>query len=266
MIKKLIAFLKKDFITETSYKLFFVVRFIDIFLSVIVYYFLSTLIGGSASKYFSEYSDNYFPFVIIGVAFAGYLTTAIYSFSQSLRDAQTTGTLEFIISTPTNISTFLFGSILWSFIVKSWDILVYFLFSIFIFGLTLNNANIFSAIAISILTILSLISFGIIGAAFVVLYKRDFSSWINAIFRFLGGVFFPISVLPSEIKVFSYLIPLTYSLDAMRLALLKGYSLGQLTMDIIVLLAFIIILTPISVYFFKYSINKAKKDGTLIEY
>ncbi len=265
-MNKLMAFLKKDFIIDTSYKLFFAVRFFNILLSVVVYYFLSKLIGNNAAAYLSDYGNDYFSFVIIGVAFAGYLNTAINSFSESLRDAQTTGTLEFILSTPTKTTTFLFGSVLWSFIVKSLDIFVYFLFSIFLFDLNLSNADWFSASIISILTILSFISFGIFGACFVVLYKRDFSLWINTVFRLIGGVLFPITILPIGMRFFSYLIPVTYSLEGMRLALLKGYGLSQLSNEIIALILFIIILTPISIYLFKYSLNKARKDGTLTEY
>ena len=265
-MNKLLAFLKKDFIIDTSYKLFFVFRFFNIFLSIVVYYFLSKLIGHNAYPYLSSYSDDYFSFAIIGVAFAGYLNAAINSFSESLRDAQTTGTLEFILSTPTKVTTFLFGSILWSFIIKSLDIAIYFLFSVLLFDLNISNANWLSALVITILTIISFLSFGVFGACLVVLYKRDFSLWINTIFRLLGGVLFPITILPLGVRFFSYLIPITYSLDGMRLALLKGYTLAQLYNNIMALLLFIIILTPISVYLFKYSINKARKDGTLTEY
>ena len=265
-MNKLLAFMKKDFIIDASYKLFFIIRIFNIFLSVIVYYFLSKLIGNNAYEYLAKYSTDYFSFAIIGIAFAGYLNTAIASFSESLRDAQTTGTLEFILSTPTKITTFLFGSVLWNFIVKSLDIIIYFLFSIFLFDLNLNNANWLSALVITTLTIISFISFGIFGACLVILYKRDFSLWIITIFRLIGGVLFPITILPLSLRFFSYLIPITYSLDGIRLALLKGYTLSQLSNNIIALILFIIILTPISIYLFKYSINKARKDGTLTEY
>jgi ABC-2 type transport system permease protein len=266
MINKLLAFLKKDFIIDISYKLFFIIKFVNIFLGVVVYYFLSKLIGFDASKYISNYSLDYFSYVIIGIAFSGYLNTAINTLSESLKDAQNTGTLEFMLSTPTSIILFLFGSSLWSFIVKSFDVIIYFVFGIFVFGLKLNNINFLSTILITILTVLSFISFGIFGASLVILYKRDFSGWINSVFRFLGGVYFPITIFPIGIKVFSYLMPVTYALDGLRLALLKGYSISQLTANILVLSLFIIILTPLSIYFFKFSINKAKKDGTLTEF
>jgi ABC-2 type transport system permease protein len=85
-------------------------------------------------------------------------------------------------------------------------------------------------------------------------------------FSVLGGVFFPIGILPKFAQFFSYLIPITYSLRSLRLALLKGYSMSYFYSDILILLLFIIILLPIGLLSFNFAVRKAKIDGSLIHY
>ena len=82
----------------------------------------------------------------------------------------------------------------------------------------------------------------------------------------LGGVYYPITVLPEWLQRFSYVLPITYSLEGMRLALLRGYSWRQLSPNIYALIVFSVIMLPISVLVFRYAIRKAKMDGSLAQY
>jgi len=64
----------------------------------------------------------------------------------------------------------------------------------------------------------------------------------------------------------SKFIPLTYALDAMRLAMLKGYSIFQVRYDLLVLLGFTLALTPLSLVVFRMALKRAKKEGSLVHY
>jgi hypothetical protein len=52
----------------------------------------------------------------------------------------------------------------------------------------------------------------------------------------------------------------------MRLALLKGASLFELLPNILSLLAFALIMLPVSLFAFRYSVRRAKRDGSLTQY
>jgi hypothetical protein len=52
----------------------------------------------------------------------------------------------------------------------------------------------------------------------------------------------------------------------MRLAMLKGYSLYQVRLDLLVLLGFALVLTPISFFVFSKALKRAKREGSLIQY
>jgi len=55
---------------------------------------------------------------------------------------------------------------------------------------------------------------------------------------FLSGFFFPIDSMPIVLKGISYLIPLRYFLNIIRVLLLKGVGIGALKTDVIALLIF----------------------------
>jgi ABC-2 type transport system permease protein len=82
----------------------------------------------------------------------------------------------------------------------------------------------------------------------------------------LGGVLYPITVLPAWLQIFSYLLPITYSLRGMRHALLQGYSLEALSLDILALIVFSVLLLPLGMICFRYAVKKAKMDGSLTQY
>jgi ABC-2 type transport system permease protein len=267
-LRKPWAFLLKDFINETSYKFSFVIQFLGIFFTVLVFFFMSKLFGSAVSPLLKPYGGDYFSFVLIGIAFSNYLQVSLRSFSSCIRDAQMLGTLEALLITQTSIPTIIFCSSLYSFMFASLRVIVFLLIGVLVLGINIGEANLMGAILILLLTILSFSSLGIISASFImVLKKGDPLSWVfTSMSWLLGGVYYPITVLPDWVQKFSYLLPITYSLEGMRLALLKGYTLRELLPNIIPLLIFTIIMIPVSIWVFKYAVKRAKIDGSLIKY
>ncbi len=268
IISKPVAFLKKDLIEQTSYKFNFITQFIGIFLSTLLFYFVSKLVGKAASPYLQPYGGDYFAFVLIGIAFSSYLSVALSSFSSAIQGAQVSGTLEALLVTQTSIPTIILSSSLYSFLYTSFRVVLYLLLGAFIFGVNMETGGIPIAILILMLTMVAFSSLGIISASFIMVLKRgDPFMWLftNASW-FLGGVYYPIDVLPDWLKKFSYLLPITYAMEGMRLALLKGYSLFQLKFHILALLLFCVIMLPLSVLIFIYAVKKTKRDGSLTHY
>jgi len=145
---------------------------------------------------------------------------------------------------------------------------VYLIFGAFVFGVNLSNTNLAGAFIVLLLTIISFGSLGIISASFImVLKKGDPVSWIfTGISGLLGGLYYPISVLPDWLRTISYFLPVTHALEGMRMAVLKGHSSLQLLPYILALLVFSIIMLPLSILIFTFAVRKAKKDGTLTQY
>jgi len=63
----------------------------------------------------------------------------------------------------------------------------------------------------------------------------------------LAGIFWPVEAIPSVLRPLSYLIPPTYAVEAMRSVMLRGWGLGDIWLQIVVLLAFALVFLAVSV-------------------
>jgi ABC-2 type transport system permease protein len=268
LLIKLFAFVKRDFQNEISYRISFLLQVFGIFINVSVFFFLSKLFGNSQMPQLVEYGGNYFAFVLIGIAFNYYLSVSLSSLSSSIRDGQIMGTLEALLVTQTEIPTIIIASSVYSFLFTTVRVIFFIVIGVFFYGLDLSRANYAGAILILCISIIAFSSFGILSASFVMVLKKGdpVASLFSGISWLLGGVYYPVSILPSWLKPFSYLLPITYSLEGMRLALLKGASFYNLLPSIFSLLLFTSILMPVSIISFQYAIRLAKRDGSLTHY
>jgi ABC-2 type transport system permease protein len=263
-----LAFIKRDFAQALSYRLSFLLQIGGIFFSVALFFFLSELFGGAITPQLEEYGGSYFSFVLIGLAFTGFLGLSLSSFASSIREGQVMGTLEIMLLSPTRLSVILLSSSLWSYILTTIQVVLYLLVGAFVFGADLSNANIGGSLLIMFLSIASFTGIGVLSAALVLIVKKGdpVSLILNGASSLLAGVFYPVAVLPNWLEPLSSILPLTYALDAMRLAMLQGYSIYELRFDILVLLAFTLILTPLSFLVFRRALKRAKREGSLIQY
>jgi ABC-2 type transport system permease protein len=262
------AFLKRDLSLNLSYRLSFLMQFTGIFISVALFYFLSQLFGTALIPQLEQYGGDYFSFVLIGLAFSGYMGLSLSSFAQSIREGQMMGTLEIILLSPTRLSAILLSSSLWSYLLTTLRVVIYLVVGVMVFGASLSQANFVTAIVVLVLSIASFSGIGILSAAIVLMVKKgDPVAWaLGNVSSLLAGVYYPIAVLPDWLEPISRFIPLTYALDAMRLAMLKGSSLYDVRLDILALLGFTLVLTPLAFLVFQKALKRAKKEGSLIQY
>jgi ABC-2 type transport system permease protein len=262
------SFLKRDVSLAISYRLSFILQIGGIFFNMASFYFLSRLFGSALVPQLAEYGGDYFSFVLIGLAFSGYLGLSLSSFASSIREGQMTGTLEIMLLSPTRLSAILLSSSIWPYLLTTIQVIVYLVLGALVFGFNMSHANILTALVVLVLSIASFSGFGILSAAVVLIVKKgDPIAWLfGGVTTLLAGVYYPISVLPGWLTPLSHVLPMTYALDAMRLAMLKGYSLYDVRVDILVLAGFAVVLTPLSFFAFRGALKRAKKEGSLLHY
>jgi ABC-2 type transport system permease protein len=264
MIDQLWAFLKKDYINASSYKMAFIFQFIGIFFSALSFFFISKLIPNAAV---ADYGGDYFSFVLIGIALSSFIGLGMGGFATIIRNMQTTGVIETVLTSRTKLGIILVGSLLWSYVITLINIAVYFVLGVFIFGIKVN-ANIPAVIVVLILNSLCFNAIGIISAGLILIFKRGdpLTSIADKVFALLGGTMYPITIMPVWLQKIAMLLPITHSLNAMRHAVIQNYSFRELSMELYFLSLFALILVPISIVVFKFCLKKAKKEGSLIKY
>lgn len=262
------AFIVRDFYTEISYRTSFLVNIGTIFFNVLVFYFLSKFINISSNPSLDATNGDYFSFVLIGVAFGNYFGVGMHGFASALRLAQTTGTLEAMMMTPTSVPAIIIGSASWSYVFTTIRVLVYLLLGTLLFGVSFSGANYPAAILGLLLAIIAFASIGIISAGIIMVIKRGdaLTGLISGFANLVGGVFYPVEILPPGLQFIAKLLPITYALRLMREALLSGASWAELAPDFLALILFCVILIPISLLVFRYAVQMARKEGTLAHY
>ncbi|MBN1827098.1 MAG: ABC transporter permease [Candidatus Eisenbacteria bacterium] len=267
-IARPLAFLRKDLQVTTSYRLAFGMQLLGIAFTLTLFYFLSKLIDQTMNPYLGKYGGDYFSFVLIGVALSNYLSTGLNAFSSRIRDEQVLGTLEAVLATPTRFSTYLLSSAIWSFLWASFQILIYLLLGVLFFGLEMEHPNLPAALLFLGLTVIAFSSLGILAASFILVLKRGNPvNWVfTSLSRLLGGVYYPVMILPAWLQKAAWVIPLTYALEGMRMALLTGAGIGELKKELAALLIFTAAALLLGILSARFAIRKARQDGTLGQY
>jgi len=265
MLRKLWAFLKRDFLSEVSYRLAFLMQVAGMFLTLLAFYFLTKMINPDAAGL-----DGIPPFswFLMGLAFQFYFSTALFAFSAKIRNEQVLGTLEAMLVSPTPTSVVIFSSAAWDFAYGAIRVVLYLLFAMLVFGVHLHTRGL-GAFALGVLlTLLSSAGLGILSASFTLYFKRGdpINFLLSGATTLLGTVFFPVEQLPEWIRPASDYLPITWSLRIVRGSLLQGKGFTDLGRELFALALLTAILLPLGLIASKFAIQRAKREGTLTQY
>jgi ABC-2 type transport system permease protein len=259
------AIFVRDARLEVAYPASFWLQWLNILVSVTLSFFLARLFG-SSPKFGFHGAASYFFFLTVNLAFVRFQQTALMSFARGIRDAQTAGTLEVVLATPTRLPIIVLSAGLWAFGFTALQTVVYLAVAV-LFGLDLQHANIAAAAVFLFLTVTSLSTLGVMAAAAVMTFKQvgplDFM--MSGATNLFGGVYFPLSILPAPLQAVGWTLPITHALSGLRGAL-HGASLAQLAPEAMWLSVATILLLPVSLVIFTRAVRRAKIDGTLGQY
>ncbi|HEX4310706.1 MAG TPA: ABC transporter permease [Acidobacteriaceae bacterium] len=267
-LSKAAAFIRRDFSIESGYQAAFIMGLIESIMLLVILHFVGQLVPAKASTGLGKYGRGYFPFALVGVAFARYFDLMLRMFSESIRTAQVTGCLEAMLSSQTSAITVVTMSSFYSLLSGGVQLLLILAGGVLLFGVDLGAMNVFATLLVLFLSIGIFVAFGILSASAIVwLKKGDPITWIlGGLGSILGGAYFPIDVMPGWMQKVSYVIPIRYSLDALRSTMLKGAGVLSIARPMETLLAMAVVLLPASAFLFTAAVRKGRREGTLMQY
>ena len=266
--RKIAVLFQRDLTVARSYRFAFLMQLFEILLGVAAFYYLSRFIQSPQLTQSLPQGGNYFAFALIGVAFFDYLGVALNTFDWSLEEARLNGTLESLVVTQTPLPVILAGSALYPFAAMSLRTAGYLAWGVLLFGFPAAQANWFGAVMILIASILSFVGLGVLSASYTLVFKRGNPvKWIFlGVSGLVSGIMYPVRVLPAALQWIARFVPTTYSLEAMRAALLGHAPMSELWPAIRALLAFAVVLLPISFAAFSWALRRTKITGTLTHF
>jgi ABC-2 type transport system permease protein len=265
LLTKIWAFLVRDFLSDVSYRFAFVLQLGGMFFAVAVFYFASRMVDPTTVGL-----DGVppFPWLLVGIAFQLYFSTALYSFSEKVRSEQVLGTLEAMLVSPTPTSVVIFSSTAWDFTWGAVRLLVYLVCAVFVFGVELDVQSPLALVVGIGLTLLSSAGIGMLSASFILYFKRGdpVNFLLSMGTTFFGNVIFPSKLLPVSVQWISSWLPMSWSLKVVRGALLQGASFDAVSGELGRLAILTAVLVPLGLVSASIAIRRAKREGSLVQY
>jgi ABC-2 type transport system permease protein len=265
LLRRLRAFVVRDFQLAVSYRLEFFLRILTILFVVTTFFFISKIFSGSETP-FSQWRNPLAAW-ITGLAVLNYFMTGFSSLANAIRSEQMQGTLESVLLSPISVATVVMASSAWDFVLVTFHSSLYLFFGWLFFDVHFQGSFLLAFLFL-VLTTLVLASLGILSASFAMVFKRGdpFGVLLGTGAALFSGVFFPTELLGSGFHTVSRLLPPTYGLDGIRRVLIEGQGLSQVREPLITLFIFLVVLLPFSLWVFGRAVRRAKREGSLIQY
>jgi ABC-2 type transport system permease protein len=264
---KVWALIRSNWLAASSYKLGFIMSFGSLVLGIVPIFFITRALQSTMSNVIQGQGDQYFAFLVVGLIALNLVTSTIYALPGGLQNATSTGTLEALLATPTSVSALLVGlsgyEVLFS-LLRGAVMLV----AAGVLGARVEWLQLGASIPIVALVVLAHLPIAIITAAMVLAFRSrgPLPQLLLLASTFLGGVYYPTTVIPGWIQSISAFIPLTYGLTALRAVLLEGHSIASVWREVSILLTFTVVATLLSGVVFRAALRYARKVGNLAQY
>src|SRR6516165_3743422 len=265
LLRDLLLFFERDLRIAATYRSPFILEAVEALFGAATFYYVARFVDSPALREALPQGETYFAYSLVGFVFFDYLNAALDTFERSLQEARDTGTLEPLLVTQVSLPVMLMGSAFYPFAATTLRIAVYLGWAAAFFDFPLRTANWVAVGAVLLATLLAFSGLGVLSAAYLLLFKRgNPAKWfILGVSSVVGGMLFPVSILPDWLQFFASLNPITYALDAMRAALLGSARVQDLLQPIAILLFFAVILLPVSLATFNWALLRTKVTGTL---
>ncbi len=261
---KLAAVLRRDLRTAMRYRAGFSFQGISLLAEIAVLYYLAKAVGPG----FKPAGLDFYPFLLVGTGFFVLLVGGVNGLVQTLHDAQTTGTIEVLMTTSTPAPYLVTLTAISELIGPTLRFMVFLAVGFALFRVPLPRPNIPAALLVFMLSVLIALAVGMFAASLQLsVQKGSAIVWLLGSFGWLvSGTMFPVADLPAPLRALAYVVPFTYSLDGLRLSLLGVTSVHQLLAPIAALAISAGILLPGSILLFSWVLKNARLRGTLSFY
>jgi ABC-type multidrug transport system permease subunit len=259
-----LAVAKRDFLLMMSYRFRFVTQTISAFFGLTLFYYISRLVdvGGSIT------TDDYYAFAVTGLMTLQVITATLATPSLTLRQELVAGTFERFAISPFGPAAGVVSMMLFPFVYTLAIVVLMLVFAAVVFGLALQWSTAALSIPLGALAALAFAPFGILVIAGVLLAKQATvgTNWVIAGISLIGGLYFPVALLPDWIQWASSVQPFTPAVDLMRHVLLGLPMPEPPWLAVLKLVLFAAVLLPLSFLALNRAVTIGTRRGTIIEY
>lgn len=182
---------------------------------------------------------EYIDYLLPGVLAMTMFMSSMLGLGNSIAGERERGELARLFMTPTSVSSVLSGKIISQVVKEMIRAIILILAAMLIFNVVINGSMAL-LILVMLVSVLCFVGFGMMISA-TSKTQEDYIQIVMPIampMMFICGVFFPKETMPWILQKISYFLPLTYAENAFRAVMLQGAGIGDITIDLLILLGF----------------------------
>jgi ABC-2 type transport system permease protein len=257
------AVLRRDLSIYLSYRMRFLSQAASTLFSLVLFYYVSRLVHvrGFGSP------DKYYAFVVVGLALLGVIYSC-FSTPGLVRQELVAGTLDRLILSPFGAVRGIVAMTLFPLAYATVLATLSLALACAVFGLQLHWSTIPLSVPVMGLTLLAFLPFGLLFAALTIVVKQNNvgTTWVVAILALIGGMYFPVALLPHWVQQAGQLQPFTPATEVLRHFLVDSPVATPIGYSLLKLLAFAAVLLPVSIHALAVAVRAGQRRATIIEY
>jgi ABC-2 type transport system permease protein len=204
--------------------------------------------------------------LLIGAVIWAYLGIIFEILTETVAWERWEGTIEYTFMAPLSRPVHLFGMGFFAIVYGVVRAGLLFAAVALLFGLSMPDADFFSALAVLAVASVSFLGIGMMTAVLPLVSPEkgtQIGFVAQGVLLVVSGVYYPVSVLPGWMQALATISPATYALRGIRAAILNGASVGALWGDIWPLLLIGAVAVPLGLEIFRRGELYAKRHGKL---
>jgi ABC-2 type transport system permease protein len=204
-------------------------------------------------------------YVIVGSAMTGLWSGTLFFSSFNIEFERWTGNLENIVGSPTHLATVIVGKTLSNTTMSVSSMLLSYPLAALLFGFRLTIAHPLHFAVSLLLTVLALISLGLVIAPFMSV-NVGAGVWANALefpMYIVGGFLFPVILLPAWTTPISYALSPYWAARALHATSGGAVPLADVYLSWGLLIGFSVLYWFISAWLFRVLLRRAREQATL---
>lgn len=266
-LRAIFALMRASFRTATSYRLRFLQSMGTSILTVVPVFFVARALQPMMEKSIQNEGREYFSFLIVGFVVVSIVAVCVDSLPSQVGADINNGFFEALLGTPAGAPSVLSGLVAYPVSFTLTRGLVMLVLGAF-FGVHIAWMRVPETLLIVALLIVAHFGVALMATASVIAFRTTLSipQLVIAASGFLGGVYWPTSVIPSWVHVVSEALPISYGLRALRRTLLDGRPLSAVSDDLLTLAGYGGLLLTLGVIAMSVALSYARRRGTLSQY
>lgn len=263
-MRRAAALLYASWLTARTYRVQLLLSVVALIGTLVPLYFIANALQPVMGSRIQGEGDQYFAFLLLGMISLQLVQAAMSAMPTAVSGALGTGVLEALMATRARTSELLIGLSAYE---LCWTVVrcVALVAAGVVLGAQLEWSRVLPALLIITLIVAAHVPFGLLGTAFMLAFRAQspISRVLTLLSGFLGGVYYPTSVIPGWLGQVSQLIPLSYGLKALRAVWLDGASLGSVAAELRMLALMALLLGALGLALTSLALRHVRRVGGL---